>query len=362
MIDRIHGAVLWIVLTGIPAAVADETTSSRDDAADRLLKQFLERQVADTPVAGEFRVQGKISEQALTEHVKAARADAAQKGMGLITPIRDPHLQCRWAWDGKREMLESSPESNVFETFLSTPDGFLQGMIERNYNLTAPKPPYPVRPASFYFLMGVRPWADIAAEAKPISNDDGPHPDGTRALRLMLEAGFVRLFIREADYRIQGHELFLGEKLFHRMRIDSFTSNSDGRSFPASATLEVFHPTTGDLLRSDELTSIRTLFPTGEAELQRAFALDLPAGASVHDLLLNKKLSIQTATPAQKVMTGEVDRPWLPMEEMQRVPFVPTSVDSGRGRWLIWLNVILLAGIAAIFLVRAVVNKGNRVK
>jgi hypothetical protein len=334
-----------------PEAFAQQDERPGGEAA-ALFARFLARQTADAPVAGEFEVRGVISQQALAAHVAAVKGDAARRGLGVVAPAPNPFLHCRWAWDGTREMLDSLDGSTVFEAFFSTPDTLLEGVVERNYNLGAPKAPYPVRPASFYFLLGTRSWEQVAQEARVEFDDAGPPPVDTRGLRIVLPVGRVRLFIREADFRLQGHELFLNEKMFHRLQITRFASGADGRAFPELAKLEVFDPNSGDVIRTDELHATRILFPSGKAELAAAFAMQIPAKSEIHDLLLNKELVLNTDTPALDVINGDSNREWTSMEQRPSAPLAPAPGASGR-RWMIWANVVALAVIALAFLYRA---------
>ena len=183
-----------------------------DDGPQRLFHRFLDRLKLDAPVAGEFEIK---------------RTPA--KGLGDM-PQQDRLLRCRWAWEPGREMLEGLPESNLFEHFLATRGVFLQGMGPLNYNLSAPKYAYPRRPSSFYFLVGLQPWFELADAPVTFVESDAATPPGTRVLRVKLRIGEVKLFIRESDARHLGHDTFLEGRVFHRLRITKLMGFTDGRN------------------------------------------------------------------------------------------------------------------------------------
>lgn len=266
------------------APAADQR--SKSDDAKRLFHRFLERLKDDAPVTGEFEIKR-----------------TAERGQGLGMPQQHRLLRCRWSWALDREMLEGLPESNEFEHFLSTRAGYLQGVGPLNYNISGPKDPAAVRPATFYFLYGNSSWFSEADADVLLVDGDADTPPGTRVLRVNVSQGYAHLFIRESDGRHLGHDTFLEDKLFHRLRITKLVTFTDGRAFPFSAKLQSYLGTKHrELVFTDELRTIRVQFPRGAERVQAAFATEIPAGSQIHDNERNTHVTLKSATPAMRII------------------------------------------------------------
>ena len=258
----------------------------KNDEAKRLFHHFLDRLKDDAPIAGEFEIKR-----------------TPMPGLGLGMPQQNRLLRCRWAWEPDREMIEGLPESNEFEHFLSSRAAFLQGMGPLNYNISGPKNPAPLGPSSFYFLFGGSSWLSKADAEVTLVDSDADTPPTTTVLRVNVPHGYAHLFIRERDARHLGHDTFLEDKLFHRLRITKLMSFTDGRAFPFSAKLESHLGTKRrELVFTDELRTIRVQFPRGAEQIQAAFATDIPAGSQIHDNERNTHATLRSATPALRLI------------------------------------------------------------
>jgi hypothetical protein len=274
---------LFVTLTSVRGG-ADAKVST--DEAKRLFHRFLDRLKDDAPVTGEFEIKR-----------------TSMPGWGKGMPQRNRLLRCRWSWEPDREMLEGLPESNVFEHFLSTRTAFLQAMGPLNYNISKPNDPASFRPASFYFLFGGSSWFSMANADVSLVASDADTPPSTKVLRVNVRHGYAHLFIREPDARHLGHDTFLEDKLFHRLRISKLVTFSDGRAFPFAAKLESYRGTKHrELFFTDELRTIRVQFPRGAEQIQAAFATDLPAGSQIHDNERNTHITLRSVTSAIRVI------------------------------------------------------------
>ena len=316
--SRKNGIRSWVSLVvWVSLAVRLSAEEPRE-----VFRRFLDRITHDSPVSGEFLIRGQWDKEAHNRYLAAAKAAAVNQG-GLIPAADRVEGRYRWAWDGQREMLESRSDNvHNFKSFFLSPDSLLDGMVPGNYNLGRPRKPYPVRPASFYFHAGGYEWTDVD-ERDTIELETGV-PDDLPAETISLLIRFavrsveqpqqVRLFVRRDDYRPLGRDVYINDKLFSRVRVSDFQSHQDGRAFPQKGIMEIFDPTTdNDVMQTIQMRTVRIDFPSTKQELQSAFAMPLPEGTEIYDLLLNRKLILRSIVDAQEVMQPD-SVGWVPME------------------------------------------------
>src|SRR5262245_26182465 len=104
------------------------------DVADK----FLAHMSANSPVAGKFRIETIPNPNRREEFRKKAQEAASKQGYTIGFEPDQPVLDCRWAWDGAREMLEALSGSNVGHTFFKTPEALLKRSEGLSYNLDKP--------------------------------------------------------------------------------------------------------------------------------------------------------------------------------------------------------------------------------
>lgn len=300
------------------ADVLDATAVVGGLTAKDMFARFLERMAADVPVAGEFRI---------TRHNQWP-AGLAQ--MPDVKPDRpDPILECRWAWDSTNMVGEWSPNSAGLG-FLRTEALQLEEVVAGQWHLTRISDRQRLgrsHPGWFYGLPGDEAWSDFVV-VDPAPQFEETTTAGTRWMRLATKGfvGKVRLCIREADFRLQGYELFVEGNLFRRLVIEQFAVSDDGRAFPAKARMQTWDPGRPDEPRTVELEAIEVRFPKGKAETARSFELILPRGSTVYDRhfesnnRLDNEQVIREPTPASEVMA----RSQLRSKTAER-PAVPTG-------------------------------------
>jgi hypothetical protein len=266
--------------------------------AEEMVARCLERTAADAPVAGVF----KMTEENCWPVGPDTRPD--------VRPVRDdPVLECRWAWDGTTTVGERLPTFSAPFGFLRTGSLSLKEVAEGQWQLRTERLGTPPHPGWFYCHPEGSAWSSLVL-VDPKPRFDGVPAAGSRWIRLATSGvvGEVRLWIREADVRIQGYELFLSGKLFRRLDIERFAESDDGRAFPAKARLQTWNP-----FRHDEecctrqLEAIEVEFPKGKAETARSLELILPRGSRVDEFEHGSNDSVATKfirepTPASEVM------------------------------------------------------------
>lgn len=328
---------------------------SSDQEADALAQVFLEHMRSIGPVAGRFTLESHFDPTEMERFRRIAERDAEQRGLTLATSPNVTVLNCEWAWDGIRETLKTREGSNIFEQFHRTPEACLRGMAEDNYNLDVPRSPAPWRPASFYVMAGIIPWEEYLQEVTFSLGDPPPDdPPGTRLLIARRPDREMRLLVEPSTGIMHRYEIDLDGKPFARVSIDRFARSDDGRVYPAAARATILNQ--GRLLKEITLTAERVVFRPDEVE--SVMTLVVPAGATVHDRLLKRRLPIHVATPADQILADQVAAE--PEADAVPLPTLPSptlaSIDTGeRGAKPLWawaLGVIALAAVGLFCVLR----------
>jgi hypothetical protein len=292
--------------------VSDATAVVGGLTAKEMVARCLERMAADVPVAGVF----KMTEENCWPVGRDTRPD--------VGPVRsDPVLECRWAWDGTTTVGERLPTCSAPFGFLRTESLSLEEVAEGQWQLNTWRLGTP-HPGWFYCHPGGNAWSSLVL-VDPEPRFDGVPAAGSRWIRLATSGfvGEVRLWIREADVRIQGYEMFLSGKLFQRLDIEDFAESDDGRAFPAKARLQRWSPYGHDECCTIQLEAIEVDFPKGKAETARSLELILPRGSTVDEFEHRSNRSvakqfIREPTSASEVMarsqlrSATADRPPVP--------------------------------------------------
>ena len=254
------------------------TGKATEPEARELAQKFLDHMSANAPVAGTFEIRSMPDPAIQEAFRKASRESAAKEGYGVSFEPDKPELNCRWAWDGSREMLDTLSGSNIWKTFFRTPEACMQGTVRDNFNLEKPGPSSVWRPASFYFLAGAIPWSDPLKECK-FRIEDAPTGAPPGCVTLVAESPRVaiHLVVNKTTGTLHGHRRFLPNgKLYGELKIDKLTENPDGRVFPTSARFVLYQPATGKVTNTFVLVARVVSFPASKAALEDAFRLTLP--------------------------------------------------------------------------------------
>lgn len=312
--------------------------SRGDEAADALAQRFLAHLEANAPIAGDFEVRQTFDPEIYAEWLKVAEKLSTETNRHV--PEKDNQiLVCRWAWDGSREMTETLPRTkNVFATFFNDREGSLVGVDPYVFNLAKRTDHVPKwRPASFYFLgVGVR-WADRfrSVEFRMAATPAGA-PVGTVALEARDKRmnAVSRLFLDPASGVLHGHETDVDGKPYARLTIEKFARGPGQRLFPSRASLHIYHPQHPDKpFQLLELTAKLVRFPGTQAEIEHAFALELPKGTRIADRMLNRDIALARSTPVRDVFLGRV--PSKPHEVSPDAPPVePVLIPQPPFPWI----------------------------
>jgi hypothetical protein len=274
-----------------PTAVVDGLT------AKEMVARCLERMDADAPVAGVF----KMTEENCWPVGPDTRPD--------VGPVRDdPVLECRWAWDGTTTVGERLPTFSAPFGFLRTESLSLKEVAEGQWQLRTERLGTPPHPGWFYCHPEGIAWSSLVL-VDPEPRFDGVPAAGSRWIRLATSGfvGEVRLWIREADVRIQGYELFLSGKLLRRLDIEHFAESDDGRAFPAKARLQTWNPNRHDEeCCTRQLEAIEVEFPKGKAETARLLELVIPRGSRVDEFEHGSGRSVATKFIREPTSASEV--------------------------------------------------------
>jgi hypothetical protein len=336
-------AIIALILIG-------RTGQATEPEARELAKKFLAHMSANAPVAGTFEIR-TIPDPAIQESLrKAARESGAKEGYGVSFGADKPELNCRWAWDGSREMLDTLSGSNVWQTFLRTPEANLQGTVRDNFNLEKPGPSSGYGPAGFYFLMGRLPWSDPLKDCKfRIEEAPTGSPAGYVSLVATSPKRTVHLVVHRAKGTLHGHRRFLPDgKLSGELMIDKVKENSDGRVFPTSARLLLYQPATGKVMQTYTLTAREVTFPASGPALEDAFRLTLSKGALISDYLLSKQIKLKSPALAADVLAGKI--PGEPAEFKTTVPRTGTQSAPASDSWYFWGLALLMSLPLGIYL------------
>lgn len=343
-----------LAIMTVVSMTASAHAQSPESEAKTLAKRFLDHMAADVPVAGTFELKTAFDLAWLREVQRRDREAAAAKGLGVSFQTDSPLRVCNWAWDGSRELLSTLPGSNTWETFYRTEEAYLRGIEPRNFNLDKPSLSPGSSPASFYLLLGRRPWDAVFAESEQPATEPAPDgtPPGSVTLVLRSPRDEVRLLIDRHQGTLHQYQWSLAGKPLARLDVAELKRSTGHRVFPVKATLTLLNTETGSPIKTDTLTALDLRFPVTPQELSAAFALSLPPGAAIHDLMLNRVTVLERSTPLQEIVAGTV--PSTPMDAG-----TPSPGPNRASRWS--LPGLFVAGgvlvVVLFFLKRARASK-----
>ena len=185
-------------------------------------------------------------------------------------------------------------------------------MAPDNFNLDKAGRAAAVRPATFYYLCGVTPWASLFEDCK-FERRDAPigAPAGSATLVATSKNGApheieVHILLDERGGLLHGYESFERGKPISQLSIAALARNPDGRVFPSRATYTINDPQSGRPFQVEVLAAIKVTFPSTKAELDAAFAMSLPKGVRIYDRVLNHKITLSRPTPVKDILSGNL--------------------------------------------------------
>jgi hypothetical protein len=338
-------------VTAVLAALAAVATArATEPEARELAQKFLAHMAGNSPIAGTFEIRQTYDLASLEEFRKKERAFREKKGQGVSFGPDKRDLNCRWAWDGSREMLETLPGSNVWETFFMTPEAHLRGTVKNNFNLGKQELSPVWRPASFYFLGGAAPWSALLKGCEfRIQDAPADAPSGCVALAATSKGISVNLVLNKATGILHGHKMvFADGKPYSELTIEEFKKNGDGRVFPVVARLLLFDPATGKESSRQILSAREISFPSSKAAVDGAFELILPKGTLINDLQLSQQITLKSPASALDVIDGKI--PGEPAEFKLSEPATGTQTSPNFDAWHWWALAIAMSLPLGIYL------------
>ncbi|WP_152052634.1 hypothetical protein [Tautonia marina] len=347
---RVRSIFLLGLMVSCPASAAVAQVDG-----DALAGRFLAHIESVAPVGGTFMVETRFDPELMEADRAAKREWAEAQGYGIDLGPEAPVLHCEWAWDGTRESLKTLDGSNKFAQFYLTPEAYLDGMAERNYNLTLPTRPGDWRPASFYLLGGSTPWSSFLEGAR-FASEPAPagSPDGSILLVARSRGKEVRLLIDERDGTLHRAEIDMEGSPYSRLDVEELDRAPDGRVFPSRARLTIHKE--GQPYQFMTLKANRIVFRPDE--VADALAIELPASTRVHDRVLNRAIPLSEKTSAQEFLTNydpsasdTIEPPMELPSPAQATVHLPSS-GQGRPAWVIGLGLVVLAAIGVWFFLK----------
>ena len=254
-------------------------------------KMAFEKLIADTSslgtITGEFLLTSTVDSEYLANIDQQQNRASEKTGIKVVAQPAETTLLCRWSWSGREEMLETLKGSNIFENFLLTPKGLLQGNSETNYNLLQPNRPGS-SPGVFYPRLGI-----------PFSLSDfqlrDDVPSDAKSLHLMAGEFELDLQLNSAG-RLTQVDLSRGQLWLYCIQIQGYVeSPHDDRFFPKLAVME--NPVSRSTI---QVNSIQFLID--KREERAAMDFRLPPNTKVYDQILNTLKEYPDGTTAQAVM------------------------------------------------------------
>jgi len=347
-------ALAWTALFVAAWTCRAPASPQQPDAAE-LAQRFLAHIKADNPVAGTFEIRTHTDREMLDREQKAA--DAQYKG-----PVRlhfgpaEQTLVCRWAWDGRGEVCETLPGSkDDSSTFLRHGEGLLLGFGPRAFTLNEPRRTATMwRPACFYLLAGMEPWAYALADCSFEIGTDLPPADGEVTLIAHNKPQKIshHLTMERATCALRRSRTFFESKLTLDLQVQSLAQGPDQRMFPNRAVIDTYAPNLASDRRYSrrELTATKLIFPRDKAESALLMRLELPAGSVIADRVLNRDVELQAAASAADVIEGKFRSMRVTSSEQPHKPPVQlTKAEPSNRTWL-----ALASAAAAVALVAAV--------
>ncbi len=314
----------------------DEQATATDPAARKVADTFLKHMSENAPIAGTFRIETITDARRQEEFRKKARAAVVEKGYGIEFGPDKPVLQCRFAWDGAREMLDTLSGSNVLQTFFRTPEAYLRQMEKLNFNLDKPGPAGIWRPASFYFLSGgVQPWSDALKDCKfGLETAPAGVPRGCVVLVAKNSKRTVHIVVDPTRGIYHGSRMWLADgSLLGEVTVEKIQENADGRVFPMLARAKVFKPTSGEINSTFVMSAREVSFPAAGKEFEKALQLTLPKGAVINDHMLSKQIQLKTATSITEILEGRITGEPVEFKTTSPPTRTQTATDSGSWFW-----------------------------
>ena len=258
-------------------------TFSYAQDADSFAKRFVDELYRNTPVAGVFQIDETVFEAGKPPRIK----ESIPRDNVIRKPVPDNvTLKLRWAISSDRELLETLPGTIGSEhCFYYEKGKLLEGASIRSMNITDKNPMPVLCPSSFTFRHGGgRNWKELLAKPDiPCSlRSEGVHHE----LTVKSSNSIVyRLNISKDDLSLQNAVGLLNEEEIWRLVIHQYIVRGDNR-FPASASIEIRKPKTGEIMRKRELKTLRVDFPKSKDAIDKAFELIVPKGTLVADRVL----------------------------------------------------------------------------
>jgi hypothetical protein len=318
--------------------------------APLVAERFLTHLSNCSPVTGTFRIAGAIDSRQLEAFRKEAIVAAQKEGYEVSFGPDSPAFNCRWAWDGKREMLETLPGSNEWHTFFAAPEGYLEGPVKGTYNLQPTHPSPEMRPASFYLVFGAIPWKDKLKDCE-LRTEPAPRgsPPDSVTLVAKAKATTFHLVVNKSRGVLHGFRLSQRDgQTLAELKINRLHEGPEGKVFPLSAQLETFNPVTGKVGTAWSLSAREISFPRSQSQLDAAFNMVLPEGASISDYMLSQQIKLKRPMSALDVIAGKAAG--TPVEFKTTKPLTGTQTQLTSEAWWTWAVALLMSLPLGVYL------------
>lgn len=341
---------IWTIALAASASVFAEGRAA-DITAAEVAARLLAHMEVNRPVAGEFEMRTRFDPEIYANMVKSNERANSQRKDGTVWALQKPNqlLLCRWAWDGKRQMTETLPGSrDIFVSFMTTPEAFLEGYNTSTYNILEPRDYRARCPGSFYPMAANGRWdeylgaSEVAIEEQPPLLQPGTiqitarHRQYESLFRIIVEAQTGIVY--STDFCFRG-------KLIGRMECLEFSRHKDGRVFPSKARVMTYHSQfpPDRPQRIDELIARRVVFPVSKAETDAAFAMTLPAGATITDRMLDKQIVLERPTNVRTILEGKLPSKPMPIPTTVAPRKVFTNEAPVYWLWFVLASVVAIA-------------------
>jgi hypothetical protein len=320
------------LLAAVLLLAVRDTASARSigETADALAQRFLAHMAMNGPLAGTFQITTVTDREMLSS--RQAALDLQYKGrVTAEVPPADQTLECRWAWNKGMELTETLPGSrDDFVTFLSHPEGLLDGSSARMFNLHKPQIATRWRPACFYSLACMASWEEALRQCRfelgketSIGNAD---VDTLVATDTKQKSRFEIAIDRQSG-ALRRCRTYYKDVLGVELRVLAFVQSPDHRAFPARAEMDTYNSRfSADRPYSKrQLLAKTVIFPRTTEEAERHLRLDLTAGTMVADRVLDRESKLQHAASAKDLVEGKIRLARLETAPTTRSPLVPSS-------------------------------------
>lgn len=352
----------------LPCLLLSPSLAGAQDAeGEALAQRFLEHLKANTPIAGTFEVTTTFDPVLYEKREKALGKDVELNGKHYLrrSEPQKQFFRCRWVWDFRREMMDTPGDNYISRTFLHTPEGYLEKVGDKNFNLTARATGGAYRPASFYFLNATNVWSEIFTykkgckfhiEPAPVGSPSGSvlliaNPTADHEYRLLLDKTTCRLYDTESTF--EGHPDM-------RLMIQHVEQDKEGkRVFPTKATITVYEPNEHKPWGVHTLTAKELVFPSRD-EAEKLFQLIVPAETDIYDRVLNQHIRLTKPTLAEEVISSDPRSfPHLDMGPLPPLESQQTFVEK-YGRALAILGIIGAFVLGVLVVLRSRIARVRR--